>query len=108
ASSSPIVLNGGTIKDAAGNSAALSFAPPSATGVLVDRTAPAFPSTPDLTDASDTGSSNADNITNDTTPTFTGTAEAGSTVEIFDGATQVGNGTATGGNYSITTSALSK
>ncbi len=67
---------------------------------------PAAPSTPDLDSASDTGASNTDNITADTTPTFTGTAESGSTVRIFAGASQVGSGTATGGNYSITTSAL--
>src|SRR5205823_1023225 len=42
------------------------------------------------------------------TPTLTGTAEAGSTVNIYDGATLVGTGTATGGNYSITTSALTR
>jgi hypothetical protein len=48
-----------------------------------------------------------DNLTNDITPTFTGTAEASSTVTLFDGATPVGSGTATGGSYSITTSTLS-
>ena len=48
-----------------------------------------------------------DNITSDTTPTFTGTAEAGSTVTIFSDGVAVGSGIATGGNYSITTSALS-
>lgn len=74
--------------------------------IFIDTTAPAAPSTPDLTSATDSGSSNSDNITNDATPTFSGTAEAGSTVTIFDGVTSVGTGTATGGNYSITTSAL--
>jgi hypothetical protein len=72
-----------------------------------DNTAPNPPSTPDLTTASDSGSSGADNITKVTTPTFTGTAEAGSTVAIFDGATQVGSGVAVGGTYTITVSALS-
>ena len=60
----------------------------------------------DLTAASDSGSSSTDNITSVTTPTFTGTAEAGSTVTIFDGTTAVGSGTAVSGNYSITTSTL--
>src|SRR5204863_3301781 len=69
ASASPINLNGGTIRDAAGNNAALTFTAPNTTGVLVDTTAPAAPSTPDMTASSDTGSSSADNITNDTTPT---------------------------------------
>ena len=41
-----------------------------------------------------------------TTPTFTGTAEAGSTVTLFDGTTQVGSAVATGGNWSITSSTL--
>lgn len=45
-------------------------------------TPPAAPSTPDMTASTDTGPSNSDNITADTTPTFTGTAEAGSTVEL--------------------------
>jgi hypothetical protein len=75
--------------------------------VTVDRTAPAAPTTPVLTAASDSGVA-GDNITNDTTPAFTGTAEAGSTVKIFDGATQVGSGTATGGTYTITTSTLTQ
>jgi hypothetical protein len=75
--------------------------------VTVDRTAPSAPSTPVLSPASDSGVA-GDNITNVTTPTFTGTAEAGSTVKIFDGVTQVGSGTATGGNYSIASSALSQ
>jgi hypothetical protein len=72
-----------------------------------DATAPSPPSTPDLAAASDSGVSNTDNLTNDTTPTFTGTAEAGSTVKIFSDGMQVGNGPATGGSYSITTSSLS-
>src|SRR5439155_13979933 len=74
----------------------------------VDNTAPSAPSTPDLADASDSGASNTDNITSVTTPTFTGTAEAGSTVKIFSDAVQVGSTTATGGAYSLATSALSQ
>src|SRR5207247_2193620 len=46
----------------------------------VDTAAPAAPSTPDMTAASDHGTSNSDDLTNLTTPTFSGTAEAGSTV----------------------------
>ncbi|KZR83591.1 SBBP repeat-containing protein [Prochlorococcus marinus] len=41
------------------------------------------PSTPDLIATSDSGISNSDNLTNDNTPTFSGTAEAGSSVELF-------------------------
>nr|WP_156478466.1 Ig-like domain-containing protein [Vibrio cidicii] len=77
----------------------------------VDDTAPDAPSTPDLDTASDTGASNTDNITNDTTPTFSGTAESGSTVTLYSdqvggGSTVIGTGTATGGNWQITTDAL--
>ena len=75
---------------------------------LTINSALAAPSTPDLAAASDTGTSATDNITKDNTPTFTGTALAGSTVTIYDGSTAVGSAIATaGGTYSITTSALS-
>ncbi len=75
----------------------------------LDTSAPAAPSTPDMTTGSDTGTSSSDNLTKTTTPTFTGTAESGATVKLYDtdGTTLLGSGTATGGNYSITTSALS-
>ena len=48
--------------------------------IVIDITPPTAPSTPDMDAASDSGSSNSDNSTNDPTPTFSGTAEAGSTV----------------------------
>ena len=70
--------------------------------------APPAPPTPALTTASDTGSSSTDRITKVTTPTVTGTAQAGSTVTIYDGATAVGSGPATGGIYSVTTSSLAE
>src|SRR5439155_11350197 len=75
--------------------------------VTEDTSAPAAPSTPDLIAASDAGTSSTDNLTNVTAPTFSGTAEAGSTVTIFSDGVAVGSGVATSGNYSITTSALS-
>ena len=93
-----------TATDPAGNASA----PSGGLSITIDTTAPAAPSTPDLAAASDTGSSNTDNLTSVTTPTFTGTAEAGSTVRIFAGGVQVGSGTATGGNYSIQVSALAE
>jgi GH18 family chitinase len=68
--------------------------------------APATPSVPDLDIASDSGVSNTDNITNDNTPTFTGTADAGTTVTIYANGTLVGSGLASGGAYSITTSPI--
>jgi hypothetical protein len=69
----------------------------------VDTTPPAAPSVPVL--ASDSGVP-GDNITNVKTPTFTGTAEANSTVTLYDGLNLVGTATATGGTYSVTASAL--
>src|SRR5262249_34320659 len=75
----------------------------------IDTVAPNAPSIPDLIAASDSGASSTDNITNVTTPSFTGTAEAGSTVRLFDGATQIDTGTAdASGNWSITSSTLSQ
>ena len=75
---------------------------------LTINSALAAPSTPDLAAASDTGTSATDNITKDNTPTFTGTALAGSTVTIYDGSKSVGSAIATTtGTYSITTSSLS-
>ena len=84
--------------DAAGNVGVAS----TAKSVTIDTSAPVAPSTPSLSAASDTGSSSTDGITSVTTPTFTGTAEAGSTVTLFDGTTQIGSAVATGGNWSIT------
>src|SRR5439155_10549715 len=76
--------------DAAGNTIA-----GASHSYTLDTTAPAAPSAPDLTAASDSGSSSTDNITNVPTPTFTGTAEAGSTVQLFrGGSTLIGTGTA--------------
>jgi len=73
---------------------------------FVDRTPPASPSTPDLAAASDTGSSTTDNVTRNTSLTFTGTAEAGSTVRLLIDGTQRASGTATGGAYSLTATAV--
>lgn len=80
---------------------------PDSKAFTYDTSGPSAPSTPDLLTADDSGGSSSDNITSVTTPRFTGTAEAGSTVKLFDGATEIGAGTATGGNYSITASTLS-
>ncbi|WP_242531768.1 Ig-like domain-containing protein [Vibrio alginolyticus] len=74
-------------------------------------TTPNAPSTPDLDASSDTGPLNTDNITSDTTPTFSGTSESGSIVTLYSdqvggGATVIGTGAATGGNWQITTNEL--
>ncbi len=67
------------VRDAAGNRSKAT-----AYRFRVDTTTPA-PSRPDLVAGSDTGSSDSDNVTRDPTPTFTGSAEAGSTVRVDEG-----------------------
>src|SRR5207244_11389768 len=70
--------------------------------VTIDTAAPAV-SAPDLAAGSDTGSSSTDNITGDDTPTFNGTAEAGSFVELLRDGSSVGSSTADGfGAWTIT------
>ncbi len=69
--------------------------------VTIDTTSPSAPSTPDLATADDHGSSSSDNITNQTSNlTFSGTAEAGSSVTIYENSTARGTFTASGGTYS--------
>ena len=76
----------------------------------LDTTAPSTPSTPDLTPGSDTGALSNDNLTDDTTPTFNGVGEIGSTVKLYDtdGTTEVGTAVVNGaGKWTSTTSTLS-
>jgi hypothetical protein len=93
----------GTLKiqvvDAAGNGGAVY-----ANAYTLDTTAPAAPSTPDLDAASDSGASDTDDITGVTLPSFSGTAEAGATVTLFDGGIEIGSAVATNGTWHITTS----
>ncbi|MGB0429523.1 MAG: Ig-like domain-containing protein, partial [Bacteroidia bacterium] len=85
--------------DAAGNISSAS----TGLSITIDTGAPNAPSTPDLLASSDSGSSATDNETNDDTPTFEGTAEANSTVELFAGSTSLGTTTADGsGDWSFT------
>ena len=76
----------------------------SALSVTIDTTAPVTPAIASYsTDSGVVG----DDITNDNTLTLAGTAEAGSVVKIYDGATLLGSATADGsGNWSYTTAAL--
>ncbi len=93
--------------DAVGNTSAES----AGLAVTIDTTAPAAPGTPDLAAGSDSGMSSSDDITSDNTPTFTGAAEANSTVTLFDtdGITVLGTTTADGsGNWSITSTILAE
>ena len=52
--------------------------------------------------------SDTDDVTGDATPTVTGSAENGATVTLYDGATVIGSAVATGGAWSITSSALAQ
>jgi hypothetical protein len=89
--------------DAAGNDSPWS-ATVEVTIVTVDTAAPAAPSGLDL-DAYDDSGKNDDNITNVTKPKFSGTAEPGSSVDIYDDASKIGTVTATtGGSWSFTPS----
>lgn len=77
--------------------------------LTLDHTSPVAPGAPIMTTATDTGTSNSDGITNNATPAFTGTAEANSTVTLYDtdGVTSLGSASANGsGKWSITSSAL--
>jgi hypothetical protein len=90
--------------DTAGNVSAAS----SGLTITVDTNAPATPGTPVLATASDTGSSNSDGVTADAAPTLSGTAENGSTVDIYDGATLLDTVIAGVGGWTYTTNALSE
>src|SRR5207344_2329045 len=79
-------------------------APSAVMTVTVDTVAPVAPSITSFTTDSGTV---GDGITNDATLTLTGTAEANSTVKVFDGATLLGSAVANGsGAWSYTTTAL--
>src|SRR6185295_2237607 len=88
--------------DAAGNVGPLS----ASLAVTIDLSAPAAPSTPDLDPASDTGVSNSDNITSLTTLSFSGTAEAGATVQLFIDAVPGATTTAAGGTWTLVAAGL--
>ncbi|WP_247365049.1 Ig-like domain-containing protein, partial [Ralstonia pseudosolanacearum] len=81
-----------TATDAAGNVSPAS----SAFTLTVDTAAPAAPVIGTVTDdvAPITGTVAAGGSTNDTTPTLAGTAEANSTINVFDGTTLLGTTTA--------------
>ncbi|UXI03214.1 Ig-like domain-containing protein [Photobacterium sp. TY1-4] len=105
-----IRIDPGAVEDSSGNSFA-GISDDNTFNFITVSTAPDAPSAPDLDAASDTGISNIDNVTNDTTLTLSGTAESGSTVTLYSdqvggGADVIGTGTATDGNWQITTSTL--
>lgn len=90
------------VTDLAGNLGPAS----SPTAVMIDTNAPSAPPAPTLTAASDSGTSSSDRITNVTTPSFTGTAEDGATVTLYNAGTAVGSAISTGGTYDVTSSTL--
>ncbi|WP_018415791.1 tandem-95 repeat protein [Teredinibacter turnerae] len=78
--------------------------------ILIDTLAPSAPSTADLAAASDLGTSSSDDLTSNTTPQFTGTAEANGLLSLqssLDGS--IGSATVDGsGNWTVTASTLSQ
>ncbi len=90
-----------TATDAAGNIGAVS----ATFNITIDTSTPAVPTIASF--STDTGTV-GDHITADKTPTLTGTAEASSTVQLFDNGTLIGSVTANaGGAWSYTTATLS-
>ncbi len=89
-------LNSATVTDGAGNAANLSGAVTNPAGTLqIDTTAPAAPVIA------------SDIINSNNSVTFSGTAEAGSTVTVYDGTTSLGTTTANAsGAWSFTTGTL--
>lgn len=77
--------------------------------VIIDTIAPNPPIAPALLAASDSGAL-GDGITRHTTPTFTGTAETGAMVTLFDtdGTTVLGTGAASNGTFTIASPALTE
>lgn len=97
-----------TAVDRAGNTSAAATATVTGApgpGPGPDVTPPAQPVLATVTDnvAPEQGTLARGSVTNDTTPTFSGTAEANATITVFDGATQIGTTTAdASGAWSIT------
>src|SRR5690606_10150171 len=116
-SATALSLNGATIRNAAADDAVLTLPAVGGSnsiagqhGIVIDGVAPAAPSRPLLYTDDDSGASGSDHITKVTAPRFTGTAEAGSTVRLYDtdGVTELGQAVATEGNWTITSSELSE
>jgi len=86
--------------DAAGNNSQ----PSASFSLTIDTTPPAVPVIVSVTDDVGNAATPITNggLTNDNQPTLSGTAEAGTTIKIYDGTTLVGTVTATGGAWSYT------
>ena len=92
-SATAVNLNGATVQDGSGNAANLTLTGLTQTGPQIDTTAPMAPS---ITSFSTDSGVVGDHITNDNTLTLSGTAEANSTVKVYDGATLLGSAVANG------------
>lgn len=88
--------------DVAGNTSVSS----ASFSLTIDTTPPALPVLTSILDDVGNAPTPVTNggLTNDAQPTLSGTAEAGSTVKIFDNGVQIGSVTATGGAWSFTPS----
>ncbi|MCM7279639.1 Ig-like domain-containing protein [Enterobacter bugandensis] len=88
--------------DAAGNTSASS----ASFSLTIDTAPPALPVLTSILDDVGNAATPVANggITNDAQPTLSGTAEAGSTVKVFDNGVQIGSVIATGGAWSYTPS----
>ncbi|MCB1090604.1 MAG: S8 family serine peptidase, partial [Verrucomicrobiae bacterium] len=87
--------------DAAGNTSAAS----SALNIVIDTTAPVYPSGMRITSATDSGLSPIDNITNNVNPVVSGTSEAGTVVYLFRNGSAAGTHP-TGGSWTLPLSGL--
>ncbi len=91
-----------TVRDALGNTSAAS----ATVSITVDTVAPTASTLQIVNDVTGTVVANG-GATNDSTPTLSGTTEAGSRVTIYDGTTVLGTATAgTGGAWSFTSPTL--
>jgi hypothetical protein len=99
-----ITVRSGSYADTAGNNGSAGATP----SLTIDTLAPAAPSVPDLDAGTDSGDADSDDLTHDTALVFTGSAEDGATVTLYDsdGVTAIGHDTSSGGTWTITTSTL--
>jgi hypothetical protein len=99
-----ITVAAGSYADLAANIGTAGITP----SLRFDTLSPVTPTAPVLAAESDSGISASDNVTNGNVLTLTGTAEAGTTIRLYDtdGVTEVGSTVASGGAWSITTAPL--
>jgi hypothetical protein len=104
AGSAHIAVASGAYHDLAGNDGTAS----NNLALSYDTLRPSVPSAPDLATGDDSGASSSDGVTNDDPLSFSGSADTGATVKLFDGATEIGSVTASGGAYTIAVASLAE